>query len=52
MGIFLVFGDSIAWGAYDSIGGGWVGRLKAFLEKERNLQFELHNLAVDGEITT
>lgn len=52
MGIFLVFGDSIAWGAYDSRGGGWVGRLKSFLEKESNLQFELYNLAVDGEITT
>ncbi|MCX6761041.1 MAG: GDSL-type esterase/lipase family protein [Candidatus Nealsonbacteria bacterium] len=52
MNTFLVFGDSIAWGAYDSEEGGWVGRLKIFLEKERSLQFELYNLAVDGDITT
>jgi lysophospholipase L1-like esterase len=48
---FLVFGDSIAWGAYDSKPGGWVARLNDFLKKERKLQFELHNLSVDGDVT-
>jgi len=52
MKLILVFGDSIAWGAYDSKPGGWVGRLDSFLKKERKLQFELSNLAVDGDITT
>ena len=29
----LVFGDSIAWGAYDTEAGGWVERLKTFFLK-------------------
>jgi lysophospholipase L1-like esterase len=52
MSVILVFGDSIAWGAYDSEPGGWVGRLESFLKKERSSQFELYNFAVDGDITT
>lgn len=52
MADILVFGDSIAMGAYDSEGGGWVGRLKTFLEKERNFLFTVYNLAVDGDFTT
>jgi len=52
MADILVFGDSIAWGAYDSEGGGWVARLKTFLEKERNFNFSVYNLAVSGEETS
>lgn len=52
MSTILVFGDSIAMGAYDFEAGGWAGRLKAFLEKERSSLFSLYNLAVDGDTTT
>jgi len=52
MADILVFGDSIAWGAYDSGEGGWVSRLKTFLEKERNFNFSVYNLAVSGEETS
>ena len=52
MTTILVFGDSIAWGAYDSKPGGWVGRLEKFFKREKGSDFELFNFAVEGDITT
>jgi lysophospholipase L1-like esterase len=45
-----VFGDSIAWGAFDYEKGGWVERLKTFLmESEEDVM--LFNLGVHGDNT-
>jgi len=51
----LVFGDSIAYGAWDKEGG-WAERLKIFSNKksiESNLEFycAVYNLALDGDTT-
>ncbi len=51
----LVFGDSIAYGAWDEAGG-WVERLKIFTNNksiESNLEFycAVYNLAIDGDTT-
>ncbi|MCK5452260.1 MAG: hypothetical protein KAI51_02380 [Candidatus Aenigmarchaeota archaeon] len=50
----LVFGDSIAWGAWDS-DGGWVDRLKRITNEKNEKWFEdqkywceVYNLGVDG----
>lgn len=51
----LVFGDSIAWGAWDREGGGWVERLwKALAEKnvaDPELHYRLYNLSISGDTT-
>ena len=57
MSTICVFGDSIAWGAYDSEGGGWVDRLKLFmLEKindfDKSKEVDVYNLGVSGEDTS
>jgi len=31
---FLIFGDSLTWGAWDLEGGGWANRLKNFIDKK------------------
>jgi lysophospholipase L1-like esterase len=49
MANILVFGDSIAAGFYDSEAGGWVSRLRAFLDKERDFSFSVYNLAISGD---
>lgn len=43
-----VFGDSIAWGAWDEERGGWVNRLKLSLESKDH-ESQIYNLAIDGE---
>lgn len=49
----LVFGDSIAYGKWDSQGG-WVARLRSFIDTSRNLNkggnVQLFNLGIPGEI--
>ena len=48
----LVFGDSIAYGAFDNDKGGWVNRLRLWLENidiENN--YNVFNLSISGEIT-
>lgn len=45
MSNLLVFGDSIACGQYDKIGG-WVHRLKLSLDQDK---YCLYNLAIDGD---
>lgn len=51
----LIFGDSIAYGAWDKEGG-WVQRLKKFTNKKSiasGLEFycAIYNLAIDGDFT-
>lgn len=55
MSQILIFGDSIAYGAWDKEGG-WAERLKIFSNKksiESNLEFycAVYNLAFDGDTT-
>lgn len=52
MSTICVFGASIVWGAVDPKHGGWVGRLKTFLELERNFEIDVYNLGVSGDTTT
>jgi len=48
----LVFGDSIAWGAFDTEKGGWVERLKIhFLNNYGQKGIGVYNLAVSGANT-
>lgn len=54
MSTILVFGDSMAYGAWD-IEGGWVQRLRKFLDKKsiRNLPYFtlIYNLSISGNTT-
>ena len=45
----LVFGDSIAYGAWDREGG-WVQRLRRFLD-EKNSDVLVYNLSIDSDTT-
>lgn len=45
-----VFGDSIAWGMVDPLGGGWVNRSKRLLEKQFS-DLDFYNLSVPGDTT-
>lgn len=45
-----IFGDSIAWGAYDREGG-WIDRLKRYLLKSPNDYDEVYNLGISGDST-
>lgn len=45
-----IFGDSTVWGAYDSEFGGWVARLRKYLE-EKNDEIEIYNCGVSGDNT-
>lgn len=49
-----VFGDSIAWGAYDPMNGGWVTLLRNFVEQgwERFNDKSVYNLGICGETTS
>ena len=40
-----VFGDSIVWGGGDSENGGWVSRLKKYLENSE-YEIELYSLVI------
>ena len=52
MAQILVFGDSIAYGAFDSEAGGWVDRLKAFFFKDgQNCDYFVYNLGISGDTT-
>ncbi len=44
--VTLIFGDSIAWGAFDLEGGGWADKLKRDGFKNENF---VYNLAVSGD---
>lgn len=48
----LVFGDSIAWGAFDNKQGGWVERLKTFfLQNYSKKGIEVYNFSVSSNDT-
>ena len=48
----LVFGDSIAWGAFDNQKGGWVERLKThFLQNYKNQGIWVYNFSVSSNDT-
>lgn len=55
MARILVFGDSITYGAWDTMRGGWADRLKSFcMEKElENSRFDyaVYNLGISGDNT-
>lgn len=47
----LIFGDSIAWGAYDSERGGWANRLQQnYFERKKN-NVNVYNLGISGNTT-
>jgi lysophospholipase L1-like esterase len=46
-----VFGDSITWGAWDPKRGGWVARLRNYLETKRDNEIALYNQGVSGDNT-
>ncbi len=52
MSTICVFGASITWGAVDPEHGGWVGRLKTFLDLERNFEIDVYNLGVSDDKST
>jgi len=45
-----VFGDSIAWGAWDPENGGWTSRFRRYCETNE-LDVEVYNLGVSGDNT-
>jgi acyl-CoA thioesterase I len=45
-----IFGASSTWGAWDPEKGGWVNRLRLYLESQDSY-FELYNLGVSGDTT-
>lgn len=55
MAYILVFGDSSTYGAWDYEGGGWVNRLRKFLDqkmvKNPDEFFVTYNLGIDGHST-
>jgi lysophospholipase L1-like esterase len=51
MSNICVFGDSIAWGAFDKEKGGWVNRLRLFFDSKFDGEIHLYNLGVSGENT-
>lgn len=46
-----VFGDSITYGAYDPINGGWVNLLRNYFEKKFEGEVETYNLGISGDTT-
>jgi len=53
MARILVFGDSIAHGTWDEIGGGWTNRLNVFCMKEElknpKFNYSVYNLGISGD---
>jgi len=50
MAQFLILGDSITYGSWDKIGG-WVQRLRAFIEKKYPEEHLVYNLGVSADTT-
>lgn len=44
----LIFGASSTWGAWDKEKGGWVNRLRLFIEKNK-IDIDIYNLGVSGD---
>ena len=47
----MVFGDSIAYGLVDTEFGGWVNRLRIYLDNYEEREINVFNLSISGEIT-
>lgn len=47
----IVFGDSLAYGVTDTEVGGWVNRLRIYLENHEEKEINVFNLSIPGEIT-
>ncbi len=50
MSVICVFGASTTWGAWDPEKGGWVNRLRLFVEA-KNKDIDVYNLGVSGDNT-
>lgn len=48
--VICIFGASSTWGAWDKEKGGWVNRLRLFLENN-NMDADVYNLGVSGDTT-
>lgn len=55
MARILIFGDSIVFGNWDAIGGGWADRLKQYCMKKElenpELDYSVYNLGISGDST-
>jgi len=49
--IICIFGDSITWGFFDPEKGGWVQRLRSFIESSKEEDIEIYNLGIAGDNT-
>ena len=47
MAVICVFGDSVAWGAYDTDAGGWVNRLWLHCADNAR-EIDVYNLSIAG----
>jgi lysophospholipase L1-like esterase len=47
----IVFGDSLAYGVTDTEFGGWVNRLRIYLDNHEEKEINVFNLSIPGEIT-
>jgi len=45
---FLIFGDSITYGAWDKLGG-WVQRLRTFIEEKYPQEHLIYNVGISGD---
>lgn len=48
----VVLGDSIVYGRIDTLMGGWVNRLRLWLDKKNPTAYAVFNLGIGGETTT
>ena len=48
----LVFGDSIVYGACDYKMGGWVNRLRLYLESNKENDYVVFNMGIPGNVTS
>jgi len=44
-----IWGDSITWGAWDFEMGGWVARLRHFIENYHQAERQVYNMGIDGD---
>ena len=51
MNSICIFGDSTAWGAWDTEKGGWVNRLWLYTGEKTDGECEIYNLSISGETT-
>lgn len=51
MATYLIFGASITYGAWDTEKGGWVQRLRSFIEAKNKMSDIIYNLGISGETT-